>query len=204
MAGYRKTDDGYEWDLTLHPDTAATLLSAVCVDETPGRPNPQWLGHLLWGPKSWSIKFDGPKFRLYPLGRGSFYTLYGLPHGMIEPSKTGSRLTLRGESDRDLYRVVVMVSPVFALLLGFGAFIQLFTTARVMFAVLATVAVAGWVTFVVWLSPCISRATYLDFIDDLFAGHVAPQDAQADQEPEERTSLNKPPTYHAMPPFPGE
>ena len=172
MAAYRAANGGYEWELTLHPDTAAALLSAVCVDETPGRPNPHWLGHLLWGPKSWSIEFDGPKFRLYPLGRGNMKR-FGLPHGTIQPTKLGSRLTLHGDGDDWILRVVGVLMPVFALVIGLSVFIPQFAPERFWLGVIVVAAFVGWAAFAgLWLLPYSYKHVYLDFIDDLFAEQI--------------------------------
>src|SRR5262245_60919595 len=119
MPAHRQIDGVYQWEVSLPPASVAALLAAVCVDLN--SPNPQFLGHLLWGPKSWTIRFDGPNFELRPLGRGNMYTIFGLKHGTLIPTKSGCRIELRGTSNiRVFYPVFAIGAIVFSVGWGIG------------------------------------------------------------------------------------
>jgi hypothetical protein len=177
MAAHRQIDGVYQWELTLPPASAAALLSAVCVDL--GSAKPHYLAHLLWGPKSWTIRFDGSTFELRPLGRGGIYTSLGIPCGMLVPTKAGSRIELRqngDESQRQLLRwFPIIFPPIIAVWLVVFAPPDFSIWIRIPLAL----AIVGWFIFGFrWLMPWMARTTYTDFIDDLFADYVAHPSAE--------------------------
>ena len=86
------------WQLNLPPEGVIILLQATCIDRTDARRTADTVWNTLWGPKSWSIYFNGWHFRLEPLQNRS-RELSGEPSyewmGEIAPTKEGSVVEVR-------------------------------------------------------------------------------------------------------------
>ncbi len=181
MAVHRQIDDVYQWELSIPPASAAALLSAVCVYL--GSPKPRFWGHLLWGPKSWTIRFDGNNFELRSFNRGNLYTTFGLPYGSIITTKAGCRIELRRNGDEQLRQLLkwfpIVFSAVIAVWLSFAAP----PSFPIWIRIVGTLTIVGWFTFAFrWLMPWMARTAYTDFIDDLFADYIV-SSSEAKPEP---------------------
>ena len=96
----KPTSDEHEiverWQVALPPEVVVGLLQATCIDRTTERRTGAVVWNALWGPKFWSVRFEGFAFRLEPLVRnrhspGETYEWIG----EILPTKNGSAVELR-------------------------------------------------------------------------------------------------------------
>ena len=169
MAGQRQADGSYQWELSIPPESVVALLSAVCVDM--GDPNSHFLGHLLWGPKSWCVRFEGSRFRLWRFTGN----MYGLPQGTIVATKSGSRVEL-GPDDSEqqvTLRHLWGLFPVFGLVPAVALVFALGPYLSIWFTLAGALAFAGWFAFGFgWLAPWMARRAYTDFMDELFEDYL--------------------------------
>jgi hypothetical protein len=95
----------------------------VCVDQSGNGNSWQAIGHLLWGPKSWSVRFEGQGFRLSPLGhRDTFRMIFSPKIGKLMATKSGTCLRLECDATANQRLATKMIlgigTTVFALVIA--------------------------------------------------------------------------------------
>jgi hypothetical protein len=177
MPGFRRIGDGFEWKLSLPPAAVTALLTAVCVDQSGDGNSWQAIGHWLWGPKSWTIRFEGHGFRLSPLGhRDTFRMIFSPKIGKLIATKSGTCLRLECDAtanQRLVIKILLGVSTaVFALVIA--CFVTASLPSHLTWLAL-TIRVAMPLWFLLgftWLLPRSMERAPLNFFDDLFADFI--------------------------------
>lgn len=180
MAGYIKCGDVYEWHLNAPPAAVSALLKYVCVNMSPGSAEQHAIGHLLWGPKSWGIQFEGTRFCLFPLPSPSLRSMvveFAPYLGAISETKCGSHVQLTFASTRTQRQKLRWLLGVFSAVFGGGVMAIGCLAGGLRFwsvpasLIIAALFFCAWF----WIVPGSVERKPLIFLDELFAQYAAPQ-----------------------------
>lgn len=174
MASYRSVADAFEWHLALPPAGVRALLTAVCVDQTDEKHAQSTWGHLLWGPKSWTIRCNNQQFQILPLGRDrGFHAIFAPQLLKLADDKSGTRVTMEYSASSTKRRLISVVMGVAAA--AFALVVATMVTASfpshwTWLAWSLRVAAPLWFGIgFSWFLPRATRNAPLEFLDGLFA-----------------------------------